>query len=71
MKRLKSQNVSVICIIFGFHNIELCFDYMHAKFQVAGFQTKRDIRHRSLDLVCLLLLEHDLVVFLPLKALKF
>ena len=26
---------------------------MHAKFQVAGFQTKRDICHRSLDFVCL------------------
>ena len=31
---------------------------MHAKFQVAGFQNKRDIRHRSLDFVCLFLLEH-------------
>ena len=34
---------------------------MHAKLQVAGFQNKRDIRHRSLDFVCLFLLEHLLV----------
>ena len=34
---------------------------MHAKFQVAGFQTKRDIRHRSLDFVNLFLLGHLLV----------
>ena len=34
---------------------------MHAKFQVAGFQTKKDIRHRSLNNVCLFLLEHLLV----------
>ena len=30
---------------------------MHAKFRVAGFQNKRDIRYRSLDFVCLFLLE--------------
>ena len=29
---------------------------MHAKFQVTWFQNKRDIRHRSLDFVCLFLL---------------
>ena len=29
---------------------------MQAKFQVAGFQNKRDIRRRSLDYVCLFLL---------------
>ena len=38
--------------------IEQCFNYMHAKFQVAGFQNKRDIRHRFLDFVCLFLLGH-------------
>ena len=30
---------------------------MYAKFQVAMFQNERDIRHRSLDFICLLL-EH-------------
>ena len=34
---------------------------MHAKFQTAGFQTKRDVCHRSLDFVCLFLLGHLLV----------
>ena len=34
---------------------------MHAKFQVTGFQNKRDIRHRFLDFVCLFLLGHLLV----------
>ena len=34
---------------------------MHVKFQVAGFQNKRDKRHRSVDFVCLFLLEHLLV----------
>ena len=29
---------------------------MPAKLQVAGFQNKRDMRHRSLDFVCLFLL---------------
>ena len=31
---------------------------MHAKFQVARFQNKRDILHGSLDFVCLFLLGH-------------
>ena len=31
---------------------------MHAEFQVARSQTKRDIRHRSHDFVCLFLLGH-------------
>ena len=31
---------------------------MLAKFQVAGFENKRDIRHRSLDFVCFFLLGH-------------
>ena len=57
-KRLKNQKVCVICIICRFHKIEQCFYYMHAKFQVAGFQNKRDIRNRSLDFVCLFLLGH-------------
>ena len=35
---------------------------MHAKILVEGFQTKRDIRHRSLDFVLLYLLGH-----LPVK----
>ena len=60
-KCVKNQKVCVICIICRFHNIEQCVNYMHAKFQVAGFQNKRDIRHRSLDFVCLLLLGHLLV----------
>ena len=34
---------------------------MHAKFQVAGFQNKGDIRHRFLKFVCLFLLGHLLV----------
>ena len=34
---------------------------MHAKFQVAGFQNKRDIRHPSFDYVCLFFLGHLLV----------
>ena len=34
---------------------------MLAKFQVTGFQNKRDIRHRSLYFVCLFLLGHLLV----------
>ena len=34
---------------------------MHAKFHVAGFQNKRDIRHYSLDFVYLFLLGHLLV----------
>ena len=37
------------------------FNYMHAKFQVTGFQNKRDIRHLSLDFVCLFLLGYLLV----------
>ena len=36
---------------------------MHVKFQVAGFQNKRGLRHRSLDFVCLFLLGH-----LPVKV---
>ena len=31
---------------------------MHAKFQVAWLQNKRDIRHRSLDFVYLFFLRH-------------
>ena len=31
-----------IYIICRFHKIEQCFNYMHAKFQVTGFQNKRD-----------------------------
>ena len=31
---------------------------MHARFQVTEFQNKRDIRHRSVDFVCLFLLGH-------------
>ena len=34
---------------------------MHAKFQVTGFQNKRDIRRRSFDFVYLFLLGHLLV----------
>ena len=29
---------------------------MNAKFQVTGFQNDRDMRHRSLDVVCLFLI---------------
>ena len=36
----------------------VCINYTHAKFQVAEFQNKRDIRHCSLDFVCLFSLEH-------------
>ena len=39
-----------------FHKIEQCFNYIHAKFQVAEFQNKRDLRHGSLDFVWLFLL---------------
>ena len=49
-KRLKSHIVCVICIIGRFHKIGQCFNYMHANFQVAGLQNKRDTRHRSIDL---------------------
>ena len=31
------------------HKIEQCLNYMQAKFQVEGFQNKRDIRHRYRD----------------------
>ena len=31
---------------------------MHDKFQIAGFQNKRDIHHRSLSFICLFLLGH-------------
>ena len=31
---------------------------MHAKIQVAGFQNKRDIGHRTIDIVYLFLLGH-------------
>ena len=31
---------------------------MHDKFQIAGFQKKRDIHHRSLSFICLFLLGH-------------
>ena len=41
-----------------FHKIEQCFNYIHAKFQVAEFQNKRDLRHGSLDFVWLFLLVH-------------
>ena len=34
---------------------------MHAKFQIAGFQTKKEKRHRSLDFVWVFLLVHLLV----------
>ena len=61
MKRLKIQKVSVICIIRWFRKIEKFFNYMHAKFRVAGFQSKGDIRHPSLDYVSSFLLGHLLV----------
>ena len=40
------------------HKIEQCLNYMQAKFQVDGFQNKRDIRHRFHDFICLFLLGH-------------
>ena len=39
----KKQKMCVIYMILRFHKIEQYFSYMHAKFQVAGFQNKRDI----------------------------
>ena len=36
------------------------FDYMRVKFQVAGLQTKRFLRRRSIDFVYLFLLGHIL-----------
>ena len=39
-KRLKNQNVYVICKLCKFYKIVQCFNYMHVKFQVVGFQNK-------------------------------
>ena len=47
---------------------------MYAKFQVAMFQNERDIRHRSLDFICLLLEHlsvHVTLWFLAPTAVKF
>ena len=48
---------------------------MHAKFQVAGFQNKRDIHHRSLDFVCYfysnIYWSRLLGIFLSMTAAKF
>ena len=44
-----------------FHKVKHCFNCLHTKFQVAGFQNERDIRNRSLDFVCLFLRGHLLV----------
>ena len=38
-----------------------CFNYIHANFQVAGYQNKGDTLHCPLDFVCLFLLGHLLV----------
>lgn len=40
------------------HTLETRLNYTHAKLNVAGFQNKFDKHHRSLELVCLLLLGH-------------
>ena len=47
-----------MCIIYRMHKIEQCFNYMHAKIQVAGFQNKKDKHHCFSYLVCLFLLGH-------------
>ena len=62
MKRLKIQKVSVICIIRWFRKIEKFFNYIQAKFRVAGFQSKGDVRHRLFIFTRTFTGSYDLVV---------